>query len=113
VASAGPSTTTGLHACDQNVRANASTSCPFAENVFYEYSQSPQDPTGQAMTIYSPATQQDYPVTCTADGEGNVDCSTSTNAFATFSQQSVSAYTPAEAAAYAAAAHLGNSSPNG
>jgi serine/threonine protein kinase len=105
--------TGNLQACDQNVYANASTSCKFAENVFYEYSQSSQDPSGQTMTIWSPVTQQDYSVTCTPDQQGNVDCYSNTNAYTTFSQQSVNAYTPSEAASYAASADLGNSSPNG
>jgi serine/threonine protein kinase len=105
--------TAGLRACDQNVSASASTSCKFAENVFYEYSQSSQGASGQVMTIYSPTTQQDYAVTCTPDQQANVDCSTNTNAYTTFSQQSVSAYTPSQASAYAASADLGNSSPNG
>ena len=37
-ASAGPSSTASLHACDQNIYVGASTSCQFAENIFYEYS---------------------------------------------------------------------------
>jgi serine/threonine protein kinase len=108
-----PASTAGLHACDQNIYANASTSCKFAENVFYEYTQSAQNPSGQVMTIYSPVTQQDYPVTCTPDAEGDIECSSNTDSYATFSQASVDAYTPAVAAAYASSADLGDSNPNG
>ncbi len=108
-----PSSTTGLHACDQNVFVNAHTSCKFAENVFYEYTQSPRDPSGQVMTIFSPVTQNDYTVTCTPDQQGDVDCSSNTNSYTTFSQASVNAYTPSEAAAYASSADLGDSNPNG
>jgi serine/threonine protein kinase len=107
------STPTNLHACDQNISASANTSCQFAENVFYEYTQSPQDPSGQSMTIYSPATNSDYSVTCTPDQQSNVECYSNTGSYTTFSQASVGAYTPAEAAAYARSANLGNSNPNG
>jgi hypothetical protein len=103
----------GLHACDQNVFAGGQTSCPFAENVFYEYTQSPQTSSGQVMTIYSPVTHQDYPVTCTPDQQGTVDCYSGATSYTTFSQQAVAAYTPTEAAAYAATSDLGTSNPNG
>ncbi len=92
---------------------NSSTSCKFAENIFYEYTQSNQDPSGQDMTVCSPTTQQDYAVTCSLDQQGNVDCSTPTGAYTTFSESAVSAYTPGEAAAYASSADLGDSNPNG
>ncbi len=108
-----PSTPTNLHACDQNISASADTSCQFAENVFYEYAQSPQDPSGQTMTIYSPATNSDYSVTCTPDQQSNVECHSNTGSYTVFSQASVGAYTPAEAAAYAASHNLGDSNPNG
>jgi serine/threonine protein kinase len=103
----------GLRACDPNISADAGTSCSFAETVFYEYSQSPQNPSGQAMTIYDPMTSSDYAVTCTPDQQSNVDCYSNTGGYTTFSQASVAAYTPAEAAAYAASTDLGNSNPDG
>ncbi len=107
-----PAPSAGLHACDQNISASADTSCPFAENVFYEYSQSPQNTSGQVMTVYSPATRSDYTVTCTPN-QSNIDCSSDTGSYTTFSEGSVAAYSPAEAQAYAAKADLGNSNPNG
>ena len=64
------------------------------EHLLRVLPQSSQDPSGQAMTIYSPVTQQDYTVTCTPDEQGNVDCYSNTGSYTTFSQQSVSAYTP-------------------
>jgi hypothetical protein len=104
---------TGVHACDQNVSAAANTSCQFAENVFYEYTQSPQNQSGQTMTVYSPVTHNDYSVRCTPDGQGNIGCLSNTGSYTSFSQQAVQNYTPTQAAAYAAAADLGNSNPNG
>jgi tRNA A-37 threonylcarbamoyl transferase component Bud32 len=108
-----PSSTAGLHACDQNIFAGSSTSCPFAENIFYEYTLSSQDPSGQTMTIYSPATQEDYAVTCTPDQQANIDCYSNTGSYTMFSQQSVADYTPAQSAAYAASGKAGNSNPSG
>jgi hypothetical protein len=99
----------GLRPCDQNISANAITSCDFAENTFYEYWQATGgDPTPgeQAVEVWSPATQQRYTQICTDDGNG-VDCTHSDGDEVQFSTASVTAYTQAAANAYAATGKLG------
>jgi serine/threonine protein kinase len=100
--------------CDPNISVDAhTTSCRFAENVFYEYWRSHQNPSGQLMTVYSPVTLGTYRVTCTPDQQQMIACTTKTRSYVTFSQAAVAAYTPAEANYYAHHADLGHSTPYG
>jgi hypothetical protein len=94
-------------ACDQNISARRNTtSCPFAENTFYEYWAS-----GEASVIraYSPATERTYRLTCRRSAI--VHCTAGDGAEVRFSSSSVSAYTDSQARAYAAAADLGPDAP--
>jgi CHAT domain len=107
-----PSTTVSnasLQPCDQNISANSHASCTFAFNTFYEYWQAtggnPQ-PGDQSVQVWSPRTQQSYTQVCTNDGT-EVDCAHGQRDEVRFSHASVTAYTPSEAAAYAASGKLG------
>lgn len=71
-------TASGMQYCDQNIQANADTSCPFAENVFVAYWNS-GPPWGNAnVTAYSPVTNQSYTDYCSTDGV-TVSCSHGTD----------------------------------
>ena len=104
-----PSGSGGLRPCDQNISANAITSCGFAENTFYEYWQATGgDPTPgeQPVDVWSPATPQDYTQVCT-DGGNEVECTHSDGDEVQFSTGSVMAYTQTQANVYAATGTLG------
>jgi hypothetical protein len=102
---------TGLTSCDQNISAGADTSCPLAENTFYVFSQSPEQ-SGETISVYSPTSGNTYALTCTVNGL--VDCAgQASTVLIQFPFQAALDYTPAQAAAYAASAQLGDSNPNG
>jgi hypothetical protein len=67
-AAAPPSSSpTGLTACDQNISVNSSTSCQFADNVFYQYAQDVQQAGGPGsyyVYAFSPASSQTYTDAC-------------------------------------------------
>jgi hypothetical protein len=101
--------------CGYGVAGSSGMTCTFAENAFYEYWKgSGGNPSQSASTsVWSAEAQQSYPLSCSS-GDGVVDC-TGTNSSgvsldARFSQQAVSAYTDAQAAAYAASGKLGPNS---
>jgi hypothetical protein len=99
----------GLRPCDQNISANANTSCDFASNTFYEYWQATGGeprPAEQSVEAWSPVTQRSYTQICTNDGN-EVDCTHNTNDEVQFSSASVIAYTEPEANTYAASGKLG------
>jgi hypothetical protein len=99
----------GLRPCDQNIWANANTSCDFASNTFYEYWQATGGeprPVEQSVEAWSPVTQRSYTQICTNDGH-EVDCTHNTNDEVQFSSASVMAYTQPEANTYAASGKLG------
>jgi hypothetical protein len=94
-------------ACDSNISArNATTTCPFAENTFYEYWSS-----GEALSIraYSPATRQSYRLKCR--GGTTVRCTAGDGAEVRFPASAVWAYTDDQARSYAANADLGPADP--
>lgn len=97
--------------CDPNIVANSAASCSFAENTFYEYYESAQDATsGQPIRVHSPTTGENYSVFCSLR-EGLVACTgvpLSTGIYVSFPNAAVVAYTPAQAAAYAASRDVGN-----
>jgi hypothetical protein len=98
-----------LRPCDQNISADAETSCGFASNTFYEYWKATDgDPeTGQrSVDVWSPTTQQSYRQVCDDDGS-EVSCTHLNGDEVQFSVASVRAYTQQEADAYAASASLG------
>ena len=99
----------GMRSCDQNISADADTSCGFASNTFYEYWRATGgDPEAgeQSVEVWSPATQQSYVQICTNDGS-EVDCTHNNGDEVQFSSASVMAYTASQAKAYAASADVG------
>ncbi len=101
--------------CGYGVAGSSGMSCAFANNAFYEYWEaSGRDPSqSENITVWSPDDQQFYALSC-GSGDGAVDCtgtgSSGASLDAEFTQQAVSAYTNAEAAAYTASGKLGPSS---
>ena len=89
-----PSQTGGTRACDQNISANANTSCPFAENVFRSYARDYQangEQSDDVISAFSPVTGQSYQMDCTNDGV-TVNCSGANGAFVTFPMHAVQVY---------------------
>jgi hypothetical protein len=94
-------------ACDQNISARAAnTTCPFAENVFYEFHQRTfGDPYATNVRAWSHAAGDFFTLRCTIpDG---VVCRSTDGAEVRFSVASVEAYTDEQAEAFAAAQDLG------
>jgi hypothetical protein len=91
---------TVLIACDANVRAKAgTTTCGFAENVFYEYWRWREYAEVTDIAAFSPALKVFLRVDC---NEGDaVVCRTSAGAFVRFPLKAVKAYTLENAAQYA------------
>jgi hypothetical protein len=98
-----PAATSEFAACDANISVRAATTtCPFAQNVFYAYWASGQ---AAAIRAYSPASLTTYALSCVTGSW--VRCSGGDRAEIRFSQAAVEAYSDAQAAAYAARADLG------
>ena len=98
-----------IRSCDPNIRVRATTtSCPFAENVFYSYWLNEQDPgvfaDSPGLPAYSPARGRMFYVDCT--GIDMVTCRDG-GVYVTFPASAVSRYTTAAALRYAATAELG------
>jgi hypothetical protein len=101
-----PSSTASFTACDQNISAkNGTTSCAFAENVFWEYWYFTTSGQGTRFTAYSPSTHMVYEVNC--GGTSPVVCTTDTGAEIHFPVSAIDAYTQSQADAYAASKDLG------
>jgi hypothetical protein len=84
--------------CDTNITAKKhTTTCAFAENVFYEYWRAGG---AQSIRAYSPATAKSYRLSCEHARSG-VTCSAGDGAIAKFSIASVDQYTSAQARAFA------------
>jgi hypothetical protein len=98
----GPSA--GYVKCDANIAARASTtSCAFAQDVFYEFWSNRPATTFRA---YSPATHESYDVRCSVRA-GQVACATRDGSAVTFSEAAVDAYTQEQADKYAATHDVG------
>jgi hypothetical protein len=85
-----------------------------ASNLFYEYYQAQQNGGNtSALSVWSPVTRQYYNATCTP-GDGVISCSvsgtTDPGATVDLTQAALDAYSPQQAASYAANHDLG---PNG
>jgi hypothetical protein len=90
-----------LKACDPNIRVKAdTTTCAFAENVFYEYWRSIEAGEARDIEAYSPALKTYLSVDCKQNGP--VTCRTDAGALVRFPVRAVEAYTAEEAATYAA-----------
>jgi hypothetical protein len=98
-----PKPKSAFTSCDGRVEALAgSTSCAFAQNVFYEfYEASPE----REFPVYSPATGMSYQMHCT--GESMVTCAGGNGAEVRFPMSAVEAYTESAARAYANSHDLG------
>ena len=95
-----PRPKTTLVACDANVRIRAATTtCGFAENVFYEYWRSLEYGEVNDIEAFSPALGRFLAVDC--DHGDTVKCRTSAGALVRFPQTAVEAYTIENAATYA------------
>lgn len=87
-------------ACDPNIRAKAgTTTCAFAQNVFYEYWYSWNYAELAAFAAYSAAADQWFDMTCT--GSGTVTCAARDGGEVRFPMSAVTAYTERNAGTYA------------
>jgi hypothetical protein len=91
--------------CDPNIEAKAgTTTCPFAQNVFWTYWTSGQS--SSALEVWSPAAQDSFTTTCESD-RAQVVCTTNDDAAVKFPQAAVDRYSQTQADAYAAGHDLG------
>ena len=98
-----------MRSCDANIAIKrATTSCAFAENVFYGYWNA-QDQGDDAFTAYSAVTEQSYPMSCTSGT--TVTCRAGDGAEVRFPMGAIRAYTAENAAHYAATHDIGPSNP--
>jgi hypothetical protein len=98
-----------MRSCDANiVIKRATTSCAFAENVFYGYWNA-QDQGDDAFAAYSAVTNQSYPMSCTS--ATTVVCRAGDGAEVRFPMAAIRAYTAENAAHYAATHDTGPSNP--
>lgn len=99
-ASSGPS----LTSCDGNIRVDAATTtCAYAQNVFWEYWTHGRT---SGIDAYSPSGGAFYPATCMPEG-ADVVCTTSDGGRVQFAVSAVDAYTQSAADAYASSHDLG------
>jgi hypothetical protein len=95
-------TTPTFVACDPNISVKAATTtCPFAQNVFYGYWQASADD----FSAYSAASKRSYDVSCS--GATSIVCTAGDGAEVRFSARAVALYDQAQADAYAASHDLG------
>ena len=105
-ASAGPP---ALRACDSNITVrSATTTCGFAQNVFYAfYTDGKSFVTQNAVHAYSAASTQDYAVACATDDVENVTCVAGDGGEVHFNLTAIRAYDDDQAARYAGSHDLG------
>jgi len=98
-----------LVACDSNITVRtSSTSCPFAQNVFYAFYQDAKASRSQnSIEAYSPVSRQGYAVACATDDASNVTCVAGDGGEVHFDLGAVALYDDEQAAAYASAHDLG------
>ena len=107
---AGPTMT----ACDANIRVKAATtSCPFAQNVFLAYWMNYDSPgvfaESSALPAYSEAVDEMFTVDC--GGGDPVVCTAGDGGYVTFPMSAVAAYTMRDAERYAASHDTGSVDP--
>ena len=92
-------------ACDQNIRARtASTTCKFAQNVFYEYWTYWRGDS-EGVVAYSPASHRNYVMSCAESA--TVICKAGDGGEVRFSASAVRRYRDDQAAYYGAHADIG------
>lgn len=98
--------------CDPQIVANSETSCAFAENAFYEtYKTGASGQKSFTVEVYSPTTRRDYELGCARSPGlliGCVSSPTSDGIYVAFSEAAITAYTEAQAKAYAATREIGS-----
>jgi hypothetical protein len=100
---AAPTAPVFIH-CDPNIQVKESTTtCEFAENVFWHYWTSGES---DSLQVWSPATQSTFATTCESDGE-QVVCTTSQDGVVKFPHAAVDLYSQTQADAYAGSHDLG------
>jgi hypothetical protein len=98
-----PTASAFIH-CDPNIQVKESTTtCGFAENVFWHYWTSGES---GSLQVWSPATQSTFATTCQSDGE-QIVCTTSDYGVVTFPEAAVDRYSQTQADAYADSHDLG------
>jgi hypothetical protein len=102
-----------LTACDANIRVKAATtSCPFAQNVFLAYWMEYDSPgvfaDSSGLPAYSEAVDEMFTVDCGGDP---VVCTTSDGGYVTFPMSAVEVYTMRDATRYAASHETGDVDP--
>ncbi len=100
-----------LHACDQNISVKRfTTSCPFAQNVFYSYWLNETEPgvfaDSPGLPAYSPARGKMFYLDCS--GGRTIACRSGNGAYIQFPASAVARYTAANAEQYATSAELGD-----
>jgi hypothetical protein len=98
-----------LQACDPNITVRAATTtCAFAQNVFYAfYKQAASFKPQNAVDAYSAASGQDYAVACATDDAENITCVAGDGGEVHFNLGAVRAYDDGQAARYARSHDLG------
>ena len=110
VASPTPSPAAAAHAmCEANIRVKTTTTCPFAQNVFFAYWAHETYP-GTPLTAYSSAAARTFDLDC-APGVDRVQCTAGDGAEVSFPQSAVDAYDLSQAKQYAAKHRLGTGVP--
>jgi hypothetical protein len=90
-----------LAACDQNIKVKAATTtCPFAQNAFYEYWHRDTYGDSGRLRAYSPAAGQWMRISCA--GGDTITCRTHDRGLVRFPASAVAAYTVTQASRYAA-----------
>lgn len=105
-----------LTACDANITVKPrTTTCGFAENVFYGYWMNEEEPgvfaDSPGIPAYSPAAEKLFFVDCS--GERTIVCTAGDGGYAKFPAKAIAAYTSADAETYAATHELGDVPPPG
>jgi hypothetical protein len=97
-----------LQACDPNITVRAgTTTCGFAQNVFYAFYTDGTSETQNGLRAYSPATGQGYAVACATDGAENVTCVAGDGGEVHFNLAAVRVYDDVQADRYASTHDLG------
>lgn len=99
-----PRATPEFKQCDANIQVRAATTtCEFAQNVFWHYWTDGQSP---SLSVYSPAAGATLSTSCSASG-ARVVCTTADRGLVRFSQAAIDSYSSDQAATYASTHDLG------
>jgi hypothetical protein len=97
-----------LTACDANIKIKAATTtCAFAQNVFYEYWQAAQSDDGSFIRAYSAASRRTYALQCSE--RTVITCRANDGSYVAFPAGAVDAYDANQATRFACSHDLGPS----